>query len=204
MRFAKRLFRSLMAGAGMATVLATLSMTPVATGVGSAVAQDIPAAKIAVIDIARVERESVAWQSLREQFESLLGSYQSELREKQGALEEEGRSLEQQRSILSSDAFQEKKQAFDQRVANLQRTAQERKQALDKAYAAARGQIRDALRQVVLNIARERDLNLIFSNSPQERTVVMAHDELSISEEALERLNESIKTVKLPDVSVEN
>lgn len=167
---------------------------------GGVSAQDLPPAKIAVLDVQRVERESVAWQSLRQQFEELLSGYQSELRERQGALEQEGRDLEQQRSILSQDAFQQKKQEFDRRVGELQRTAQERKQALDKAYAAARGQIREALRQVVLDIARERDLNLIFSNSPQERSVVMAHDELSISEEALERLNEQITTVKLPDV----
>lgn len=167
---------------------------------GGAVAQDLPPAKIAVLDVQRVERESVAWQSLRQQFEELLSGYQSELREKQGALEQEGRDLEQQRSILSQDAFQQKKQEFDRRVGELQRTAQERKQALDKAYAAARGQIREALRQVVLDIARERDLNLIFSNSPQERSVVMAHDELSISDEALERLNKQITSVKLPNV----
>ena len=52
----------------------------------------------------------------------------------------------------------------------------------------------------MLDIARERDLNLIFSNSPQERSVVMAHDELSISDEALERLNKQITSVKLPNV----
>lgn len=171
---------------------------------GAASAQDLPTAKIAVLDVQRVERESVAWQSLRQQFEELLSGYQSELRERQGALEQEGRDLEQQRSILSQDAFQQKKQDFDRRVGELQRTAQERKQALDKAYAAARGQIREALRQVVLDIARERDLNLIFSNSPQERSVVMAHDELSISEEALERLNQQITSVKLPDVGAGN
>ncbi|MBP5855463.1 OmpH family outer membrane protein [Marivibrio halodurans] len=165
------------------------------------VAQEIPEARIAVIDVAGVERDSIAWQSLREQFEALLSGYQTELRDRQSSLEQEGQQLEQQRSILSQDAFQEKKAAFDQRVAELQRTAQERKQALDKAYAAARGQIRDALRQVVLEIAKERDLNLIFSNSPQDSSVIMSRDELSISEEALERLNESIKSVELPDVS---
>jgi len=178
----------------VAAVAAVLLWTAAAT------AQDTPAAKIAVIDVQRVERESVAWQSLRTQFEELLSGYQSELRERQGALEQEGRDLEQQRSILSQEAFQQKKQDFDRRVGQLQRTAQERKQALDKAYAAARGQIREALREVVLEIARDRDLNLIFSNSPQERTVVMAHDELSISAEALERLNETISSVQLPDV----
>ncbi|MEQ8604034.1 MAG: OmpH family outer membrane protein [Marivibrio sp.] len=166
----------------------------------AATAQDVPAAKIAVIDVQRVERNSVAWQSLRTQFEQLLSGYQSELRERQSALEQEGRDLEQQRTILSQEAFQQKKQEFDRRVGELQRTAQERKQALDKAYAAARGQIREALREVVTEIARERDLNLIFSNSPQERTVVMSHDELSISDEALERLNETISSVQLPDV----
>lgn len=178
-----------------------IGLAALASAPSAVQAQDIPDTRIAVIDVQRVERESIAWQSLREQFEALLSGYQSELRERQSALEQEGQQLEQQRSILSQEAFNEKKQSFDRRVAELQRTAQERKQALDKAYAAARGQIRDALREVVLEIARERGLNLIFSNSPQERTVVMAHDELSISEAALERLNDSIKSVELPDVS---
>jgi Skp family chaperone for outer membrane proteins len=165
-------------------------------------AQDLVPARIAVIDISLVERESVAWQNLREQFETVLSGYQAKLRARQTALEEEGRQLEQQRSILSSDAFQEKKRAFDQQVAGLQRTAQQGKQELDKAYAAARNQIRAVLRDVVLEIAKDRELNLIFGNSPQERTVVMAHEGLSISDEALERLNKKIQTVNLPDVAM--
>lgn len=184
-----------------ALALATLVVAGVMAAAPRASAQEIPDARIAVIDVASVERESIAWQSLRKQFEALLSGYQTELRDRQSSLEQEGQQLEQQRSILSQDAFQEKKAAFNQRVAELQRTAQERKQALDKAYASARGQIRDALRQVVLDIAKERDLNLIFSNSPQDSSVIMSRDELSISEEALERLNESIKSVELPDVS---
>ncbi|MCR9221902.1 MAG: OmpH family outer membrane protein [Alphaproteobacteria bacterium] len=185
----------------LAALTLGLAIAPVAL---PAVAQELPAAKIAVIDVSRVERESVAWQSLRKQFEDLLAGYQQELRDRQGALETEGRDLEQQRSILSTEAFQEKKRAFDQKVAELQRTAQERKQAMDRAYASARGQIREALRDVVLEIARERELNLILSNSPQERTVVMAHDDLSISDEALDRLNQKIDSVALPDIAAGN
>lgn len=170
----------------------------------SAGAQDVPRARIGVIDMARVERESVAWQSLRTQFEELLNSYQEEMRGRQSSLEEEGRQLEQQRSILSSDAFSDKKRQFDQRVAELRRTAQQRKQELDKIYAAARGQIRQALREVVLDIAKDRELNLVFSNSPQENTVVLAKEELLITDQALEMLNERIKTVTLSDVPSNN
>ena len=189
------------AGALFLALMLALGSGPLGPPHARAADGELAPAKIAVIDVARAERESQAWQDLRTKFEKLLSGYQDEMRQRQRQLEEDGQKLEQQRSILSSEAFADRKRQYDQRVAALQRTAQQRKQALDKVYGKARGQIRRALRDVVLKIAEEREVNLVLNSSPQEQTVIIAYDALSITDEALDRLNARLKTVDMPDAS---
>lgn len=170
---------------------------------GQEASQQIAPAKIAVIDVSRAERDSVVWQSLRQEFEKRVGEYQSVVRAEQSVLEEERETLESQRNLLSVEAFMNRKRDFNERVGALQRTAQQHKQELDEAYASARNQIRTALREVVLELATEMDINLIISNSPGDRLVLMADNELSITDLALARLNEKITTITLPEITLE-
>lgn len=162
-------------------------------------AQQMPSPVIAVIDVGAVERQSVAWQSLRDQIEARRAAFQSQLETEQRGLEQERDALLSQQNVLAPDVFQQRQQEFRQKLAELQGIANKRKQELDRLYASARRQIREALREVVVEIAQERGINLMLNMSREDRTVSYVDGQLLVSEEALERLNQRIQTVVLEE-----
>lgn len=166
---------------------------------GVSLAQQMPAPVIAVIDVGAVERQSIAWQSLRDQIEARRANFQSQLESEQRALEEERNALVSQQNVLAPEVFQQRQQAFRQKLAELQAVAQDRKKELDRLYASARRQIREKLREVVVEIAQERGINLMLNMSREDRTVSYVDGQLLVSEEALKRLNERIQTVVLDE-----
>lgn len=164
---------------------------------GHSYAQQMPSPVIAVIDVGAVERQSIAWQSLRDQIEGRRAEFQSQLESEQRALEEERNALLSQQNVLAPDVFQQRQQEFRKKLAELQGVARQRKQELDRLYASARRQIREALREVVVAIAQERGINLMLNMSREDRTVSYVDAQLLVSDEALERLNQRIQTVDL-------
>lgn len=160
-------------------------------------AQEALVPVIAVIDINGVERQSVAWESLRGQVESRRAAYQEQLAAREKELQEKGQELQAQQAILDPEVLKSREDELRLQVAQLRQQAVDVKKTLDKLYASARRQIRDALVVVVNEIAAERGLNLILNMSRQDQTVAYADNRLNISQEALERLNSKIQSVSL-------
>jgi len=179
----------------LAFVVATFLALVFAAGVTNA--QEPFAPIVAVIDINGVERQSIAWDSLRSQVESRRAAYQSQLSARESELQKKGQELQAQQSILDPEVLKARENELRQEVAQLRQQAVEVKKTLDKVYASARRQIRDTLVIVVNEIAAERGLNLILNMSRQDQTVAYADNRLNISQEALERLNSKIQTVSL-------
>lgn len=165
--------------------------------VSAALAQEPFKPVIAVIDINGVERESIAWDSLRQQIESRRADYQEQLAGREKELQEKGQELQSQQSLLDSEVLKTREDELRKQVAQLRQQAIDVKKTLDKIYASARRQIRDALVIVVNEIAAEKGLHLILNMSRQDQTVAYADNRLNISQEALERLNSKIQSVSL-------
>jgi Skp family chaperone for outer membrane proteins len=160
-------------------------------------AQDVFKPVIAVIDINGVERQSIAWDSLRQQVESRRAAYQEQLAGREKELQEKGQELQSQQTLLDSEVLKAREDELRQQVAQLRQQAIDVKKTLDKLYASARRQIRDALVIVVNEIASEKGIHLILNMSRQDQTVAYADNRLNISQEALERLNSKIQSVSL-------
>ncbi|MEQ9488362.1 MAG: OmpH family outer membrane protein [Alphaproteobacteria bacterium] len=165
--------------------------------VSAAFAQDAFKPVIAVIDINGVERQSVAWDSLRQQVESRRAAYQEQLAGREKELQEKGQELQSQQTLLDSEVLKAREDELRTQVAQLRQQAIDVKKTLDKLYASARRQIRDALVVVVNEIAAEKGIHLILNMSRQDQTVAYADNRLNISQEALERLNGKIQSVSL-------
>lgn len=149
---------------------------------------------IIVVDFQSVVRNSDAAQSIHEQIDGLRQGYQEEF----GQLEEELRSLEteltEERASLSAEQFARRRRSFEQRVTDAQREAQARRAALDEALNAAMGQVRTTLVEVIADIARTHEADLVLSRSQ----VVLVDSALEFSDEALAELN-----ARLPNVIVQ-
>jgi len=159
-----------------------------------ALAQEAQAPMLAIIDVQKILRESVAVKSLTAMIEEQRTKYQDELRAEEESLRTADQELARQRTILSAEAYTQKRRDLEQQVATLQRQVQERKKGLDQLFGQGISQVQNELANVAKEIAEERGLDLILSRA----TVVIVKPKFDISNEALKRLNARLTTVALP------
>ena len=161
--------------------------------------QQMPAAVIGVINLEKVERSSIAWESLRKQINDRRALLQKEVEKLQQELQRKAQEIESQRALLTPEALAAKAREFQSERADLQEQTNLRKQRLDAAYGAARGQIRTALNEVLVGLAKERGLNMILVAGEEASSVYFARNELFVDDVALARLNKAITAVTLPE-----
>lgn len=151
------------------------------------------ARRVAVLDVRRIFREAKAMQGIRKQIAEMGGNMRKEIEKKQDALRAANQELSKKRAILSPDAFGEERRKFDQQVAEVQRLVQTSNQQLEKANALAVRKLQKVYNDVVLELARERALGLVFRKS----ATVIVHPPLEITAEVLARLDKRLPSVKV-------
>ena len=162
-------------------------------------AQKLPTTVAAVIDYQRILRDAAAAQSIREQIEARRKAYQEEISKEEQRLHEADKAFAKQRSVLSAEAFADKRRDFEQEVAEVQRLVQERRRELDSMAAAALNEVKEALIEIVTSIAEERGFNLVLPSSE----VLFFSRSLDLTEEVLAKLDARLPQVRLSDVSAE-
>ena len=172
----------------LAVGLAPLLWTAVPTALH---AQELAPPVLAVIDLQKVRRDSIAVQALSKRIAEQKVRHQDELREQERALREADQELARQRSILSPEAYAKKRGELEVRIASLQRGARARKRGLDKIFAQGMAQVQAELTEVAKEIAKEWGLDLVLTKT----TVVLVRPKFELTEEVLRRLN-----ARLPDL----
>jgi len=183
-RFARQLLAALL----LALALAGVGIP------GAARAQPLPAAVAAVIDYQRILRDAAAARSIRDQIEVRRKAYQEEISKEEQRLHEADKAFAKQRSVLTPEAFADKRREFEQEVAEVQRMVQERRRALDDASAIALNEVKKALIEVVTSIADERGFNLVLPSSE----VLFFSRRIDLTEEVLAKLDAHLPDVRVP------
>lgn len=186
------------AGLGCRVVSRTLVLLLVLAGaidVPVAAQEALPPAVAAVIDYQRILREAKAAQAIRDQVESRRKLYQDEIAKQEQRLHEADKELARQRSILSAEAFSERRRAFEGEVAGVQRMAQERRRELDQAAAAALNNVRTAMIEVVGELAEARGFNLVLPTSG----LLLFSPAIDLTNETLAQLDRKLPNVKVPE-----
>lgn len=155
-------------------------------------AQGLPG--VAVIDVQRLQREAAASKSVKAQIEKQYAVHQQEITKQENEVRSAEQELTRQRTLISPEAFAERRRQFEQKVANLQRDVQNRKREMDKSQLAAQRIIEQALAGVVEQIVTERKLTLVLRRDQ----TVFAAPEFEITDEVLKRLNAKLPSVKVP------
>jgi len=182
---------SLVVGAALAAALAT------AAPADEAQAQKLPPTVAAVIDYQRILRDAAAARSIRDQIEVRRKAYQEEISKEEQRLHEADKEFAKQRSLLTAEAFTEKRREFEQEVAEVQRLVQERRRELDNVAAVALNQVKEALIEVVTSIADERGFNLVLPSSE----VLFFARRIDLTEEVLAKLDSRLPDVRVPEAA---
>jgi outer membrane protein len=162
-----------------------------------AAGQKLPTTVAAVIDYQRILRDAAAARSIRGQIEERRKVYQEEVSREEQRLHEADKAFAKQRSVLSAEAFAEKRREFEQEVAEVQRLVQERRRELDRLSAVALNEVKRALIEIVTNMAEERGFNLVLPSSE----VLFFARTLDLTEEVLAQLDGKLPDVRLSEVA---
>lgn len=178
----------------LSAVLALAAAYPWLAGVGPAFADSAAVPVIAIVDVQKVLINAKAVKSLTEQIEARRGIYQARLRKSEEALRKEGQELARQRSVLSAEAFANKRAALEQSAGKLQREALDRKRRFESLFNQGMTKVQNALATVAAEVARERGVDLVLSKIG----VVIVKPKFEITDEILKRLNSKMSDAKLP------
>ena len=150
---------------------------------------------IAVININAIRNNSLAMKSIAEQVNTYRAAFQTEIRKEEESLREANQELSRQRTLLSAEAFAEKRREFEQRVSQVQQTVQQRKGKLDRVQAESMGKVQDALNKIISEIATVRGYSLIL----RQDQAVLANPSLDITAPVLAALNQDLVSVVVAD-----
>lgn len=145
-------------------------------------------AKIAVVNIQKIMRESKAAEAVRQQLKSKQQSFQSELDKKEAELQKEDQELAKQRTVLSQEAFEAKYKDFRQKAAAAQAEVRTKRGALDKGFTKALADIQKKVTDIVASVAKEKGLDVAIAASP----ILYVNPTMDITQPVLERLNKEM------------
>lgn len=168
-----------------------------------AAAQDTTAPqpmKIGVVDINGVLGQSAAMIKIRAVIDEENQKFQKTIEDEQSELRAAEEDLNAQRPILEEPEFDRRLQAFENRVIVLQQKIQRQRQSFDIALKEANDQIRQLLLKIISEIATEEGYVLVM----QKQNVVLFETDIDISAEALRRLNERTKDMKITFTNKDN
>ena len=152
-----------------------------------------PPMKIGVVDINSVMGQSTAMIKIRAVIDEENQKFQKTIEAEQTELRAAEEDLNNKRSVLDEEEFNRRLKAFENRVIVLQQKVQRQRQGFDVALKEANDQIRQLLLKIISEIATEEGYALVM----QKQNVVLFETEIDMSPEALSRLNERTKDMKI-------
>jgi len=181
---------------GIAVLLAS-SLSSQAQVASQKKAKGSPYVNVAIIDIVEIRRASKVVKNITKQIDAYRTKFQEEIKKEEAELRKSNQELSRQRTILSPEAFAEERRKFEQRLVEVQRKVQERRQTLDRAFNNAMRAVENKLSKIVTRLAEKKKLGLIFRRDQ----TVLAVDELSITKDALVILDKEMPTHNIPDLT---
>ncbi len=155
---------------------------------------DIPF-PVAVLDVGVILRDASAVKDIQEQINKYGVKYEAEIEKQREDIRNANQELARQRTILSPDAFAEKRRQFEQRVVDVQQLVQQRQRELDTSRNDAMSKVNDAYIKIVSQIATDRKLAVILRRDQ----TAFSSPALDVTAEILAQLNKQLPKVAVAD-----
>ena len=149
--------------------------------------------KIAVVDVQTLMTESKAAKDIERQLKAHRDALEKTFSEKQEALRALDQSLTQRRKDMSAEDFQKEKGSFEKKILEARQMAEKEGRAMDKAAAAAIGQLKKEIIVVVADIADAQGYGLVMTRD----NVLLAEKEMAITPAVMAALDKKLPSVKV-------
>jgi len=148
---------------------------------------------LGIVDFTAVMIESKAGKGLKVQADKLAAAFEADFKKQGKAFNDAQRKLDEQRSTLTNEDLQKKVADLNAQGKKIKDGFDERKKNLDDAFNKARDQIKDALLQIVVDIAKKRGMTLVLNKGD----TVLSAEGFDFTDEAMKRLNDKLPSVKM-------
>lgn len=156
--------------------------------------QGLVAPVVIVVDLNRVQRETLAGKQIAASREKYQQSFNTEFEGTRKQLQETEQELARQRTNLAPELFQEKVRALNEEVAIFQRRFQGAARALDKSTSQASNDLQKIAITVTSEVASELGAGLVM-----HKQHVFLHDErMDVTATIMERINKRMPTATFP------
>ncbi len=146
---------------------------------------------ILVVDVQSLLQNSKSAKMVRQQIEAKRAEYAKEISHQEEQLRQERDALQRQQASLSSEALNQKGKEFQQKVNELDKSVQGKRQALEKSNGEALEKIQEAMLKIITDIAKDRKANLVFQRSE----LVLFDQGFDVTDEVLAKLDEQLPTI---------
>src|SRR6266700_822155 len=143
---------------------------------------------VMVVDVQALLKNSKAAKMVRGQIEQKRNEYTKEISHQEETLRAERDALQRQQATLSPDALNQKGRDFQQKVNDLERNVQGKRQALEKSNGEALSKIQEEMLKIIADIAKQRKSNLVF----QRADLVLIDQAFDVTDEVLQKLDEQM------------
>ena len=163
-------------------------------------AAETPSASIIVIDSQQIRRDSLAGKDILRQIDDIRSAVQADIQKQEQQLRAEEDELKRQRAILTPEAFDQKRQAWEQKVMEVQRKVQEKNAALEMALQKANGELQRAIMPILQKTLDARNATFLVDKS---QIILMAPNKgLDVTTDVIEKLDSVLPGVKVDFSSV--
>jgi outer membrane protein len=148
---------------------------------------------VAVVDVQRLLRESLAGQTIESQMQQFRVSFGEQIAQKEAVLREKERVLIEQSAIVSSDVLTESRRQFEEEVVALQREVREQQLGVEQSYAEAIDTIRQTVITILQGLVEQRGIDVVLPRSGY----LVASRELDLTDDVLAELNSALPSMSL-------
>ncbi len=150
-----------------------------------------PAPVLGIVDTELLLRDSLAAKGVLLERDKYATTYQNQVKEMEDKLRIEDQELAQQRSVLAPDVFQERAQAFQQKLATFQTQVKDKQERLDYSFQRSMEQVGQTIMLVAQEVSKERGINAVMA-----RNQLMIFDPgMDITKPVMDKLNQRLATV---------
>lgn len=148
---------------------------------------------LVVLDVQGVINSSDASKNIQEQATELAKEYQSELSKLEEKLKSSHKKIIDENKDKSKEDRITAARSFEKELAEANKTANEKRRALEQAVEDATQQLRIKILEIVAKMATENEYDMVLSR----QNVVIVSPDFDITDDVMERLNNELKEIEL-------
>ncbi len=161
--------------------------------VPSVLMADYPNTSIGVIDLNKILSEADAAITAAEQIEEIAIEIENEIKLSDEEIIKEQNSLIESQSIMAPEAFESKRNEYENKVQKYNIERQSKLIKIDELIAVSRNDILNAIKPILEEISNEKGITIIL----EKASIMLNADKMDITNEVLKKLNKSLPTIKV-------